>query len=549
LQRWLQKHAHNIEVLQLHQCSGTVLTALPCPKLQHLLLQNADIYTITFDTVGVCDSRVWGDIAAASKLTSVLLGTVETASQQADVVSALTALPDLEQLIWRNVCCSDVAELSDSSLLQHTTRLTALELQSFAAAALQHLGSLTKLQHLSISCAADWAAAGCPGLQELKTLTRLELLIRVDDIPHSVSQLTALQQLDVFRATPTALNKLQALTGLTQLSVDELSGLSLESPPLQLPGLQHLVFGHGAHDAMPMSFLGSCTQLRVLALWMFEFGSPGSLVASTLLQHLELYDCGFVAADGAARPASWQQVFPGPGRLPHLTSLRLHTPAPDLQQADMECLVACCSSLQVLHLDVPKVLIDSLLSAMARLSGLTSLHLRLLASDQQCSLLAQLTGLRELNVGLSMGVSAAGLRQLRRRCQTDWCPSRWAAHMLSSTRCGLSQLPVCLCLTLCVGGGGGGVWWGVAGWGACGACFIPIPILQGFIHTTLPGMVCLQLVVMLVTGRWCASRVGGGVIAGYLELTAICFCNTNVSTNFFRTNLEVLPTVGSCWQQ
>jgi len=91
------------------------------------------------------------------------------------VVSALTALPNLEQLSWDCVYCSKELWLSDSSLLHCMTRLTLLDLQFITAAVLQHLGSLTKLQHLSISAAPGWGAAGCPGLQELKALTSLKL--------------------------------------------------------------------------------------------------------------------------------------------------------------------------------------------------------------------------------------------------------------------------------------------------------------------------------------------------------------------------------------
>jgi len=89
LQCWLEKHGHQLKVLQLHQCRGAALTALPCPQLQDLLLWSPSV-----------SSRVWSDVAAATKLTSVTLAYVKTASQQADVVSALTALPDLEQLTW-----------------------------------------------------------------------------------------------------------------------------------------------------------------------------------------------------------------------------------------------------------------------------------------------------------------------------------------------------------------------------------------------------------------------------------------------------------------
>jgi len=301
-------------------------------------------------------SRTWGDIASATKLTSITLSSVQTASQQADVVAALTALPSLEQLTWRLVRCSNQQRLSDSLLLQHMTQLTSVDLQGVKAAALQHLGSLTKLQHLSISDADnfdwlsgmnDWAAAGCPGLQKLKALTSLVLSsLSLDDLPASVRQLTALQQLDVPAVKPTALNQLQVLTGLTQLCVRAVTGLSPESPPLRLPGLQHLELEIDDGCApIPMSFLASCTQLQLLKLQAFNLQGPGSLVASTMLQHLELVSCTIAAADGAADPASWQQVFPGPGQLPHLTSLRLFFEEPALQQADIEGVVACCSNL------------------------------------------------------------------------------------------------------------------------------------------------------------------------------------------------------------
>jgi len=404
LKTWLEKHGGQVEVLQLHECPYPAkLTALPCQQLQDLLLWGGLSL----------DGSVWRDIAAATKLTSVSLEVVQTASQQADVVSALTALLDLEQLTWCSVRCGPrPGSLSDSKLLQKLTKLTALALSHVNEAALEHLGLLTRLQDLSLVVTDDWAAAGCPGLQELKALTRLVLIDGsfdgVGSIPSSVSQLTALQQLKVPRATPTALNKLSALTLLTQLHVDSLVGLSSDSPPLQLPGLQHLEVVDGLAGTMPKAYLGSSTQMQVLKLRDINLSGPGSLVASTMLQHLELRFCGVSAADGAADPVSWQQVFPGPGRRPHLTSLKFASVEPDLQHADMECVVACCSNLQVLQVeDLP----DSFAPALTRLSGLTSLMLGK-SSDQQCSALAQLTGLRELRLMDASEVFAAGLRQL-----------------------------------------------------------------------------------------------------------------------------------------
>jgi len=159
-----------------------------------------------------------------------------------------------------------------------------------------------------------------------------------------------------------------------------------------------------------MSFLASCTQLQVLELWSnLDLSGPGSLVASTMLQHMKLDNCKLSAAVGVAGgPVSWQQVLPSPGRLPHLTSLQLSCVRPDLQLVDMECVVACCSSLQVLHITT---LEDDFASALAQLSGLTRLKLGK-AGDEQCGALAQLTGLRELTVQEPNGLSAAGLRQL-----------------------------------------------------------------------------------------------------------------------------------------
>jgi len=408
LQTWLEKHGNQVTVLQLHECERAALTALPCcAKLQDLLLHGW-LYGATIA------SRVWGDLASATRITSITLILVNTASQQADVVAALTALPNLEQLTWRYVSCGKRSELSDSSLLQQMTSFTSLDLVPVAAEALQHLGSLTKLQHLSISVAEGWAAAGCPGLQELTALTSLKLdSDDWDELPASASQLTGLQQLHVPMATPTALNQLQVLTGLTKLCVAEVTGLSPESPPLELPGLQHLELqecGELLDVTMHMSFLASCTQLQVMQLHHFELKGPGSLVASTMLQHLELDYCRFAAADGAADPITWQQVFPGPGQLPHLTSLRLIYIEPALQQADIEGVAACCGNLKALHI-ATRDSFASALAGWAQLPGLTQLHLNTVA-EEDYGALAQLTRLRQLAITESATLSVVVLRQL-----------------------------------------------------------------------------------------------------------------------------------------
>jgi len=66
LQHWLEKHGNMLEVLQLRACYDAALTALPCcAKLQDLLPHGTHSHSVTIA------SRTWGDIAAATKLTSL----------------------------------------------------------------------------------------------------------------------------------------------------------------------------------------------------------------------------------------------------------------------------------------------------------------------------------------------------------------------------------------------------------------------------------------------------------------------------------------------
>jgi len=431
LQEWLDKNGSHVETLQLH--GSGVIARLPCAQLQDLLLHGVGYD----DAELILDSWVWSDIAAATKLTSVQLKEVNTMSQQADVVSALIALPDLQQLTWREVICDSELELSDSRLLQRLTNVTGLEFAYVAAEVLQHLSSLTKLQHLSTQAPFAWAATDYPGLQELQGLTSLAIegswcYRGSQRFPACVIHLTALQQLEVQCATFPELNRLTALTALTKLQVAHLS-----PPPtlLHLPALQHLSL-KGNSDGMsrPLlcaAHLASCTQLRCLSLCSFCLMGPGSLVASSMLQELKLQDCPLSSGgEGPAANSPWEVLLPGPGRLPHLTSLVLRYGSQEPRHTDVERLVACCSGLLELQLDF--------------------------LTDEKCSSLVQLTGLQDLQVTHLYYLSVAGLRHLARleqltslrlvmtltrarstpcsrsSCQTMW----WTASTPSSTRWG-----------------------------------------------------------------------------------------------------------------
>jgi len=226
------------------------------------------------------------------------------------VVSALTALPDLQQLTWRQMVCGRERQLSDSRLLQQLTRLTGLEIGFVAAEALQHLSLLTKLQRLSTHSHPTWAAADYPGLHELEALTSLALEISWDDrdlqrFPACVSHLTALQQLEVSWAKFPELNGLTTLTALTKLHVNRLTH---SSTPLCLPTLQHLFLtgntdGLGFRPILHMSCLASCTQLRYLSLGAFCLTGPGSLVAS-------IHWCCWTCLQGCSKQllTSWLHV-------------------------------------------------------------------------------------------------------------------------------------------------------------------------------------------------------------------------------------------------
>jgi len=207
--------------------------------------------------------------------------------------------------------------------------------------------------------------------------------------PACVSHLTALQQLEVPLATFPELNALTALTALTKLYV---ANVTHSSTLLLFPALQHLSLGGTRNGALypPLhtSSLASCTQLRCLSFCSFGLTGPGSLVASSMLQELDVQQCSLSSSgdEGPAAMSLWEVVFPGLGRLPHLTSLILGYVLPVPQQADVERMVACCSGLQRLQLNS--------------------------VTDEQCRSLVQLTGLRDLDVFDPWPLSVAGLRLL-----------------------------------------------------------------------------------------------------------------------------------------
>jgi len=407
LQQYLHRSGSRVLALQLHGCSGS-FTGLPCTKLQELIKGSITAKIQLLHSLSM-DGSLGIDLAAAASLTSLSLAHVSSASHEADVVAAVARLQGLRQLTWSNVQCGGNPTLLDSRLLQQLRWLTYLDLRSASAQALQHLGSLTKLQHLSLEVPYDWASAKCPGLQQLKALTHLHLQsCKLGCAASSISRLTALQELRVLAASPTDLPQLQPLTDLTLLCVEHMEHLTQGSAPLQLPSLQHLELGCG-QAYVHVSYLARCMQLSRLVLRDVRITGIGTLVASSALHCLVMDECTLSTAGAApADPHPWQQVFPGPGRLPDLTSLQLSLVQPALQVADLQRVVACCSGLQLLRLDTVQC---AEAAALAHLPYLSSLHLGKLL-NQQCHCLTQLTGLWELWVEDASSLTPEGVRQL-----------------------------------------------------------------------------------------------------------------------------------------
>jgi len=416
----LEKHGSQVEVLY----SKTALTALACPKLRDLQLSDLAVGHLAIG------SGAWSDIAAATQLTSVSLSWVDTPFQP-EAVSALTALPHLEQLSWRNLH-SGVKEdlqtdLPDSVLLQHQRQLTRLELQGVTAEALQHLGSLSNLQHLSIkkqldlagitrtgptalqSLLQEWDEGSLPDLQMLTALTSLEWGCS-NHLPGGIYQLTALQQLEVAAATFTALDGLQVMPGVSRLCVANLYDLPKASAPTpapwQLPALQQLELNsvYKFDDSVfNMVLLACCTQLREISVQLLALrGFVSSLGSSSILQSLKIFCC-------RADAGSWREFFlQGSAELPQLTMLQLHGGSciTGIHSADVASAAACCTGLKELRLDDAPAA-----PVLTQLPSLTYLHLRAI-DDQQCSTLAQLTGLRALCIDYMGGLNVAGLREL-----------------------------------------------------------------------------------------------------------------------------------------
>jgi len=255
LQEWLHSRGANVRELRL-KAFGGVITSLPCPKLEHLVLECVHVDLRP-------GSQLVQDLCAATALTTLSLNYVVFEGYP-DLAAVLARLPVIQDL-----CLLDTRVGSALSETLHAS--TALSLQdsppspeqvwlaqkvgdhkpaSFTDAGMQLLCTLTSMRELELQSMEAVTAAGLAALQNLRELNSLEL----DDLACDFS-LTAVP----------ALSKLTALTSM------QLSWLDRE--------------GHYADHEFDSLVLTHVTQLKDLGLYCCT-APRGAAGAAELLSRL-----------------------------------------------------------------------------------------------------------------------------------------------------------------------------------------------------------------------------------------------------------------------
>ncbi|KAF8058470.1 LRRC74A [Scenedesmus sp. PABB004] len=332
-------------------------------------------------------------------------------------------------------------------------RLTSLELErcGLPLPVVESRGALTRLRRLELELELDrnapreHTAALVAALGALTQLTRLTLggSGLTDEVAATpVSGLAALAELRLAGAGSVP----QLPTGLTWL---ELDGMQL--PPATLAacrGLQHLECGLGARGGELLAAVGACTQLEQLTITglddeqLLPAAAWAPLAAlSGRLTRLEIGD--------PVRCGAGAHLFPAGCTFSRLEQLAIRFSADFYEhlwaavQADVDGLAAACPALRELAVGYggfgslfapPPVRLHGLLA----LTRLTRLHVLdasfdgqdvylFVSNDQAKTVLAHLTGLRELETG---------------RCCYDLTPAG-VLHLTALT--GLSSLRVTFC--------------------------------------------------------------------------------------------------------
>jgi len=303
LQRWLASRGSSVLGMDLTQPTG-VITTLPCPKLQCLVLQNCDVDLRP-------GSQLLQDLCSATALTTLCFGDV-TYQGEPDLAAVLLALPNLK---WFGLCnlgevgYIKVQQSPQEQLLLHTRMASedqdsyapSLQLWSahghptdgcrcFTDSGMQTICMLTKLQLLDLSTLQGVTAAGLARLADLTGLNHLLLEDLTCDINSPVpafSQLTDLTWLALSWVKDTTHREfdpyiLAHMTQLKALRINDgtpargqpgaaelLSGLS------QLPELRTLFLCCiGALQQCPPEAMSSMTSSGLLESLTWETWTP-----------------------------------------------------------------------------------------------------------------------------------------------------------------------------------------------------------------------------------------------------------------------------------
>jgi len=299
LQLWLHNRGASVLEVQVNRSTG-VITTLPCPKLQCLVLKYCSVDLRP-------GSQLLQDLCSATALTRLCFYDV-TYEGEPGIAALLLALPNLQALLLLGPWGGHNIKVQDSTPRQQQQELpdsTASEVQHshepsqqlwstygdpldgyrcFTDSGIQFVCKLTKLQLLELGSLQGVTAAGLAGLhilQELKCLALENLIcgISLTAVP-TLSQLTALTTLvlswvyisDHCEFDPSILAHMTQLKDLTLVKCSPACGAAgaaeLLSRLSRLPELQKL-------DLKYISSLQQCPP-----------GAFSSLTSSSLLESL-----------------------------------------------------------------------------------------------------------------------------------------------------------------------------------------------------------------------------------------------------------------------
>jgi len=285
LQLWLHSRGDSVLEIDLTQASG-VITTLPCPKLQDLVLFNSSVDLRP-------GSQLLQDLCSATALTRLCLCDV-TYQGEPDLAAVLLALPNLQSFSLLSMGQEQyikVQEPQQQQLLLHANSANEVQhsqapsqqlwsahgdptdgYRCFTDSGMEFICKLTKLQYLELGSLQGVTAAGLACLVKLQELQGLNLEdltcdISLSDVP-TFSQMTDLTKLSLHwepdgphcEFDPSILEHLTALEDVAVLCCSPARGTAgaaeLLSRLSQLPERQKLEFKYvtGLNECPPQAF-------------------------------------------------------------------------------------------------------------------------------------------------------------------------------------------------------------------------------------------------------------------------------------------------------